>query len=47
MGVAQNIHDMEEGSLEIGMGMCLISLPVLLIFYCYRIPCGFVYTGIW
>lgn len=26
MGVAQNNHDMEDGNLEIGMGMCFFSL---------------------
>lgn len=34
MGVAENIPDMEEGTLEIGMGMCLtsIGLPLLINF---------------
>lgn len=33
MGVAQKIPDTEDGTLEIGMGMCLICLSELFIFY--------------
>lgn len=44
MGVAQNASDNDDGTLEIGMGMCLIGLRGMLIFYCIMIPFGCVYT---
>lgn len=46
MGVAQNIHDVEDGTLEIGMGMCPITLPVFLISNYDRIPFGCVYAPV-
>jgi hypothetical protein len=40
MGVAQNADGMDDGTLEIGMGMHLFGLPVFLIFYRDQIPRG-------